>query len=332
MQSARETARGNTCRNNIKQLQLALTSYDTQMKQAARLRERAVQSQRPERPALRLIPATDGRRASWIVMTFPHIEQPALWDEWSTKFGRQPARARHRNAHLPQRPARIFPASRGRNYVGNCRHGDSPISTVAAQRSKRDNAADGIFFDDNKNREFRAQRDDREADPRIEMSLGSSRRRHQQDDHALREHARLVLVATDATSDETSYQSTIQSMTKHLFGFVWKNVVPRQAQPSTIERINGDRYYDQADPPVAPASMDALRPTCRLTSSYGFPHSTHPGGVNMAFCDGHVDVHRRNDGPARLRPAHDVQPQPLELTTTINDVRAQLTPPADNAY
>ena len=30
VQSARETARGNTCRNNIKQLQLALTKYDSQ--------------------------------------------------------------------------------------------------------------------------------------------------------------------------------------------------------------------------------------------------------------------------------------------------------------
>src|SRR5215213_6522476 len=33
VQSARETARGNTCRNNLKQLQLALTNMDSTLKQ-----------------------------------------------------------------------------------------------------------------------------------------------------------------------------------------------------------------------------------------------------------------------------------------------------------
>ncbi len=31
--------------------------------------------------------------------------------------------------------------------------------------------------------------------------------------------------------------------TKHLFGFIWKNVAPSENQPHAIERINGDRVF-----------------------------------------------------------------------------------------
>ena len=49
VQSARETARGNTCRNNMKQLQLALTNMDSTLKRLPGYAEEIFQSERHER-------------------------------------------------------------------------------------------------------------------------------------------------------------------------------------------------------------------------------------------------------------------------------------------
>ena len=45
VQSARETARRNTCTNNMKQLSLALTNMDSSLKKLPGYSERAVQSE-----------------------------------------------------------------------------------------------------------------------------------------------------------------------------------------------------------------------------------------------------------------------------------------------
>src|SRR5688572_23468794 len=83
VQAAREAARRNTCTNNMKQLHLALTSYDTQLRKLPGyvnelFNPNATKTGTPPR-----IPANSGRRASWIVMAFPYMEQTALWENWS---------------------------------------------------------------------------------------------------------------------------------------------------------------------------------------------------------------------------------------------------------
>ncbi|MCH7753009.1 MAG: DUF1559 domain-containing protein, partial [Planctomycetes bacterium] len=74
VQSARETARANTCRNNLRQLQMALSIRETSMKQfPGYINKLGVPGD---------IPANQNR-ASWLVMTFPQIEQTVLWDDWN---------------------------------------------------------------------------------------------------------------------------------------------------------------------------------------------------------------------------------------------------------
>jgi prepilin-type processing-associated H-X9-DG protein len=101
-----------------------------------------------------------------------------------------------------------------------------------------------------------------------------------------------------ANPDGTSYNQIEGSANpirdaKHLFGFVWKNPMSTPPQPSEIERINGDRYFDKnptAFPPPT-AMQDPTGPSDWANGkyeSYGFPNSAHPGGANMAFCDGHL--------------------------------------------
>ena len=61
VQSARETARNNTCKNNIKQLSTALMNMDASQRKLPGY-VNAVYS--PNTPSV-------GRRASWVVMAFP---------------------------------------------------------------------------------------------------------------------------------------------------------------------------------------------------------------------------------------------------------------------
>src|SRR5262245_29603508 len=84
VQAARETARKAQCSNNIKQLTTALMNMDTQRKKLPGYTNEIIDPVSPKdtpfgRP-------TVGRRASWIVMIFPYMENNAVWDQWNTNF------------------------------------------------------------------------------------------------------------------------------------------------------------------------------------------------------------------------------------------------------
>src|SRR2546423_15624382 len=66
VQSARETARGNTCRNNIKQLHLALTNMDSTLKRLPGYVEELFNPNGP-RDSTGLMPLSYAWRASWVV-------------------------------------------------------------------------------------------------------------------------------------------------------------------------------------------------------------------------------------------------------------------------
>src|SRR4051812_49891382 len=84
VQSARETARGNTCRNNLKQLQLALSNMDSQLKRLPGYVEELFNPNGEKTNGY--FKPTFARRASWVVRAFPYMEEQALWDNWSTNF------------------------------------------------------------------------------------------------------------------------------------------------------------------------------------------------------------------------------------------------------
>src|SRR4051794_22874607 len=89
VQAARETARGNTCRNNMKQLQLALTNMDSTLKRLPGYVEEVFNPNGEK--TNNMFKASFARRASWIVRLFPYMEENALWDIWSGTFGIDPA-------------------------------------------------------------------------------------------------------------------------------------------------------------------------------------------------------------------------------------------------
>ena len=77
VQAAREAARSNTCRNNLKQLQTALATRESSLKQFPGYINK-----------LGISGATQDKqnRASWVVMTFPYIDQQPMWDRWTQGY------------------------------------------------------------------------------------------------------------------------------------------------------------------------------------------------------------------------------------------------------
>jgi prepilin-type N-terminal cleavage/methylation domain-containing protein/prepilin-type processing-associated H-X9-DG protein len=312
VQAARETARGNTCRNNIKQLQLALTGYDTQFKKLPGYVNELFNPNGPKsgNPPMPM----QGRRASWTVMLFPLLEQNALWDDWSTVFDKDPPAPGIEMLTCPSDAPEI-PDQPWTSYVGNA----GQAFTDTTRTSPAEIAADGIFFDDNKNPNF-GPADMREADARLQMSLG-------------------YIQANDGTSKTFMLSENMHAWywcygpvddksvedTKHIFGFVWKN------QPSEIERINGDRYFDQANP-GAPPDFKSWADRGNGYESYGYPSSNHPGGVNMAFCGGQIVFVADTIDPLVYAQLMTPNRNRSSVVDSGGTPERRLPPPPDNLY
>jgi prepilin-type N-terminal cleavage/methylation domain-containing protein/prepilin-type processing-associated H-X9-DG protein len=321
VQNARETARGNTCRNNMKQLQLALTSYDTQLKKLPGYTNELFNPNAQKSGTPPQIPITAGRRASWIVMLFPYMENSALWDEWSTRFGIDPVAPGIEMLTCPS-DAPDTPNEPWTSYVGNAGQAFSD-NTRPTNMQNVENVADGIFFDDNKNLNFGPE-DEREAHPRLQMSLG-------------------YVQANDGTSKTFMVSENLHAWywcygpvddrsvadTKHLFGFIWKNSA--SGQPLPYERINGDRYYDHNAPADSLKTFAVADTAPNGYESYGYPSSNHPGGVNMAFCGGQVVYIPETIDPVVY--AQLCTPNRNRSSLVANGTaERRMPPPPDNAY
>ncbi len=279
VQAARETARGNTCRNNMKQLQLALTNMDSTLKRLPGYAEEIFNPNGKDSSGQ--ITLSNGRRASWVVRLFPYMEENALWDQWSTQFGTNPPAPMIATLTCPSNVSEI-PDAPNLAYVGNAGWAFSETESPPVGRGsdKSEHGANGIFFDNNKNKNYsNGVADGREVDPKIQMSLaqvpdGTTKTL------MLSENIHAMSWAYQPTSGPNGYVQNDSSAildTKHLFGFVWKN------RPLAYERINGDKNYDKKTPPADMAAFANIG-----YETHGYPSSNHPGGVNVAFCGGTV--------------------------------------------
>jgi prepilin-type N-terminal cleavage/methylation domain-containing protein len=304
VQSAREAARKSQCSNNIKQLTTALMNFDTNRRKLPgyvnELFDPSATTANGGKDADGHQTAKFGRRASWIVMVFPYMEETPLWDKWSGSFN-------NGDAESPAMAGLVCPSSPSESpgypnlaYVGNA--GQAFSDATRPTPTDSESAADGVFVDDNKNPHYGAA-DGRgdgaaanlRAYPRIGMSLAYiSSNDGQSKTLMVSENLHTwywtydTTSATGGTANHYAQDdaSPIQDA-KHLFGFVWKNVAASSGiQP--WERINGDKHYDKNPSPNTMSDFAKIgaAPTNRY-ESYGYPSSNHPGGVDVGFCDGH---------------------------------------------
>src|SRR6476620_2010834 len=284
VQAAREAARRNTCVNNLKQLALALAQLDTSLK---RLPGYANELYNPNgtKGANGKFTFDFSRRASWVVKIFPYIEENALWDAWSAQFGtgNTPPCPFKEVLVCPSHPPDV-PGQPWLAYVGNAGWGFSDTAGATGRgTNKSENAANGVFFDLNKNNNIGAT-DGREGDPGIQQSLSAiSTADGTTKTMMLSENLHTwywTYGFTGGASTDSPSNPIVD--TKHLLGFIWK----QPANVGVFDRINGDKYYDQTKP-GPPADMLAYSDASKY-ETYGYPSSAHSGGVNVAYCGGNV--------------------------------------------
>lgn len=302
VQSAREAARANTCRNNLKQLSLGLLNYDTTKSEFPGLIDSL-----PNLSSDKL-PNGDqehGRRVSWLVMAFPFIEQGPLWDRWSQVWPASDSSAIDSSytpeieefqcpsdpADIPGAPSLSYVANAGQAFFDPSRGQNTPSGTSLEDTNY---AANGIFFDIYQREDYivgtgsNHPADGGENTPRINSSMnyiqsgdGSSKTM------MLSENLKSLYYTYVRDPENTD----LVKDAKQTFGFVWHNQ-PDPAFPQEIQRINGSRLTPAADTMLELAgdgsgSMPGVE-------AFAYPSSEHAGGVNIAFCDGHVEYVNEN--------------------------------------
>jgi prepilin-type N-terminal cleavage/methylation domain-containing protein/prepilin-type processing-associated H-X9-DG protein len=335
VQSARETARGNTCRNNMKQLQLALTNMDSTLKRLPGYVEELYNPNGQKSGTPPMFTSSFARRASWVVRLFPYMEENALWDTWSTTFADTSGQT-HINAPAPSIAALNCPSNVSETpdaptlaYVGNA---GWAFSDTTRGSDKSEHAANGIFFDNNRNYSPGVgPQDNRETQPKIQMSLaqiidGTTKTL------MLSENLHALYWCYEPVSTSNGWQQNDQSSvpdTKNLFGFVWKNVTAAGVN----DRINGDKNYDKANPPdKANSANPQLAFASDLTTyeTYAYPSSNHPGGVNVAFCGGTIRMMAETIDPVVYGQIMTSNARKSSLFNASNVADRKLTQPSDS--
>jgi prepilin-type N-terminal cleavage/methylation domain-containing protein/prepilin-type processing-associated H-X9-DG protein len=327
VQAARETARGNTCRNNMKQLQLALTNMDSTLKRLPGYSEEIFNPNGSKTSGS--FTSSYARRASWVVRLFPYMEENALWDAWSGTFGANPAAPHIAALNCPSNVTEI-PDAPTLAYVGNAGWAFSDNGTNGRNGTNmKEYGANGLFFDLNKNKNI-GPTDGREGDPRIQMSLAQ----------VIDGTTKTLMLAENlhtlywcfepknaaAGGYEQNDASTVPD-TKDLFGFVWKN------HPGVYDRINGDKNYDHQTPPEQANSANPQLAFSDFTKyeTYAYPSSNHPGGVNVAFCGGSIRFMGDSIDPTIYGQIMTTNSRKSNLVrVSDNKVDRQLPQPADS--
>ncbi len=285
VQSARESARANTCKNNLKQLITALTIRETSLNEFPGYINKLG------------IPgdiAANQNRASWVVMTFPHLEQGALWDIWNRPGATDPILNPNGLTSIeilvcPSDPADTV-GEPLLSYVGNAgcinNTGDTPAG-LPGTNGIRENPANGVFFDRTRTANIpggnaAGPSDDRDASPFEPMKKMTVAYIQAKGDGTTR--TMMLTENINATHWGYANGSTVADRKYH-FGFCWEqpqSIIDALTAPNGKEfrRINGGIEDSPSFlPPISVGEMNA---------NYGFPSSNHPGGVQAAFVAGQV--------------------------------------------
>lgn len=286
VQQARESARNNTCKNNIKQLQTALNLHDTSQRFLPGYINEFVDPSSPKNPANRQ--PNVGRRGSWIIAVLGYMEQPALFDRWTKNFNVAIDRTAGNSNDGPEieefqcpsdppdapgAPNLSYSVNAGQAFGDPTR--DSAPANVPQSEVNVEYLANGMFFDNNRNPNFNSSRIDNREQNALKSSIE-------------------YVSAADGTSKTLMVSENIHQLfydffgsstdslqdAKHYFGFVWHNQpvngqVDSPCDPSK-QRVNGNNNGLFADTMTDMSECNA------------YPSSNHPGGVNVAFCDGHI--------------------------------------------
>lgn len=291
VQSARETARRNTCSSNMRQLALALNTRETSMKDFPGYIN-----------TLGITSTNRLARASWIVMTFPYIEQVQLYDKWNVGV---PSYSPIEILVCPSNP----PDTQGQpftSYVGNTgwRNFGGAAQLSGNPAAPLENAANGIFFDRTRIADLNGQTpspnwsstaDGRDPSsgpvpPKVTMSVAYIQNKGGDgtSNTMMLSESLAALHWAYTGSDYTGSDYTGVADKPYHFGFGWE--LPLAVASDNALRVNGSkalpdyRTFAEMDNVYAAPSSNTQDPNPRP----GMPSSNHPGGINTSFVDSHI--------------------------------------------
>jgi prepilin-type N-terminal cleavage/methylation domain-containing protein/prepilin-type processing-associated H-X9-DG protein len=264
VQAAREAGRANTCRNNLKNLALAMTNYE---------------SQRNVYPGYvnNIVPTasatSDNHYRSWTFVLLPYMDHRSLYDELKDKTAAlapsvdgTPNDLISKTIELlncPSNPPETIGVANS-SYVINV--GQVDRTTVAAATPSRDFAANGVFH-------YRGT-----------PLTGET----------------LVSMTSSYITAKDGMGTTIM-MSENADAHTWPGPI-YTAAVGDHERFLGFGYHDlDGVPGDGAAATDPMHINIQYSQSkasgsgtpatdrkYLRPSAYHPAGVNMAFCDGRV--------------------------------------------
>ena len=298
VQSAREAARRSQCTNSLKQLATALT-----------IREGSTKDLPGYINKLGITGSPKLSRASWVVMTFPHIEQAQLFEQWNSG---NPAYSAIEILICPSNPP-VTQSEPTLSYVANAGYRPS-WSRGGTGAFPFEPAANGLFFDRTRHAEvvpgnYRGSnpkgppdpawptsndpRDGSTADndaPDVSMSFAYLQGKGDGTSKTLLLTESLAALYWAYPLANSDYAQT-QDAGFH-FGFTWE-------QPSYVAtdvktrklRVNGSKEppnYTSFAEMTQLISQEESETETNPLPRVGMPSSNHPGGVNATFAGSQV--------------------------------------------
>jgi prepilin-type N-terminal cleavage/methylation domain-containing protein len=300
VQSAREAARNNTCKNNIKQLSTAM-----------QIRSSSAKDSLPGYINPLGITGTNFlSRASWVVMTFPHIEQTQLFEQFSKGQPNVNELPQIEILICPSNPPTVegepnlaYVANSGYRYAWNRGVNTGPD----AKRLSWENPADGVFSDRTRTRKLKtttipwkdaddARDNTNEANeaPLLSMSIAYIQSKGDGTTKTLMFSESLAALHYSYRTTTGDYNDTPDA--NFHFGFTW--VQPTHVVFDPRLRLNGNKEiptYTSFEEMEDPALAKIDEPSATLSPPDepelprpGIASSFHPGGVNAAFVGSQV--------------------------------------------
>ncbi|QDT71462.1 DUF1559 family PulG-like putative transporter [Lacipirellula limnantheis] len=327
VQAAREAARRNTCGSNMGQLAKAIAIRETASKDLPGYINKVGISGSPKLA-----------RASWVVMTFPSIEQTQLYEQWTSG---NPSYSSIELLVCPSNPP-VTIGEPNLSYVANA--GWRPTWQRGAPSGSQmgyENPANGLFFDRTRTADlpsgvvWKSTNDARDGTdpakdaPETVMSIaylqgkGDGTTKTMMLSESL---AALYWGYPESTNDYT----TATDANFH-FGFTWEQ--PTDVANNLRWRMNGTKgspdyasFVNMTKEVTSPKTSEPLNPVP------GMPSSNHPGGVNAAFVAGQVAYVSDQIDPlvyAQLMTSNHKQ---SELGIKADGYESMLPEPSDDAY
>lgn len=299
VQSAREASRGVSCRNNLVQLHKGFMNRETSLKEfPGYVNSFGITGSK------RLV------RTSWVVLLFPYIDQPALWDAWSDGRVEFDSSGHLDIQHRANIELLICPSDSPvgndiapLSYVVNAGYVDRSTYSIcnldfvphpdSPNQHYGEYPGNGIFSD----RNWYIPKDEDQTGPKpciefccaekdlpfiesanLTMNYLQGKGDGASETLMLSENLRAVRWAF---RDEIDYLDDATALDqKYQFGFCWEQpdeVIEGIAKETDAKRrrINGGTSNYESYTTINDIKMDD-----------GFPSSNHPGGINAAFVGG----------------------------------------------